>query len=498
MAGGTKNFYEGDFGSTLFPMQTNRLMIEHHEAELSEYVYQKILNGASKADNFLPQQRVYATKPRDHLRRTVKLDPIAEYFLYDVVYRNRAIFRGPVSTPREAFGYRFKEGNAVSVSAAYRAFTARVSDEKTKHAHHLSFDVASYFNSVYHHDISHWFKSHGAVTDVDGDALSQFFREIATGRSVDFLPQGIYPSKMIGSEFLKYIDLSGELKSSVILRLMDDFYLFDDSDEILKQDFIKIQKLLGLYSLNVNPMKTRIDANRQDVGAAVSALRRELLDTIEVEVDVVDIFGSGVQKDIVEIEVEKKLDEQQIATLLGLLKRDDLEEADADLILSLLKTHSDSLLTLIPSLLNRFPNITKHIYLVCSAVQDKEGLSAAVQAYLSDSKHFLEYQLFWLAVLAEEQLHGTSGYGQILMSIYERTAEYKIARAKVLEIPEQGYGFKSIRTEHLKTGASDWLAWASAMGTRNLKPAERNYTLDYFSKASPLNYLIASCVSKLP
>ena len=498
MAGGTKDFYKADFASTLFPMQTNLLMIEHHEAELSQYVYQKIVNKESAADNFLPQQRVHATKPRDHLRRTVKLDPVAEYFLYDVVYRNRAVFRGPVSAARESFGYRFKDGSAISVSSAYRAFTSRITEERAKYKHHLSFDVASYFNGIYHHDIAHWFKSFDAVTPVDSDALSQFFREIASGRSVDFLPQGIYPSKMIGSEFLKYIDLSGELKSAVILRLMDDFYLFDDSEEVIRQDFLKIQKLLGLHSLNVNPMKTRIDTSRQDVGAAISALRRELLDTIEIEIDVEDIYGSGIQKDIVEIEVEKKLDEKQIGTLLGLLKRDDLDETDADLILSVLKTHSDDLLELVPSLLHRFPNLTKHIYLVCSTVQDKEGLSAAIYTYLEGGANLLEYQLFWLAILSEEQLQGTKHYGQILIAIYEKTAEYKIARAKILEIPEQGFGLKNIRSEYLKTGASDWLAWASAMGTRNLKPGERNYTLDYFSKASPLNYLVAECVKKLP
>ena len=34
-------------------------------------------------------------------------------------------------------------------------------------------------------------------------------RLINAGRSIDFLPHGIYPSKMIGNEFLKLVDLSG-------------------------------------------------------------------------------------------------------------------------------------------------------------------------------------------------------------------------------------------------------------------------------------------------
>ena len=72
-----------------------------------------------------------------------------------------------------------------------------------------------------------------------------------------------------------------------------------------------------------------------------------------------------------------------------------------------------------------------------------------------------------------------------------------IAQAKVLEIPNQTGGLKEIRDGHLKGGASSWLTWASAIGTRTLLKAERNYSLDYFSKGSPMNYLVAECVRQL-
>ena len=80
----TFDFMKADFSATLFPMKTNLLVAEKHEKDLSDYIYQKILDEKQDADNFLSQQRVYATKPLGHLRRTVKLDPVAEYFLYDV------------------------------------------------------------------------------------------------------------------------------------------------------------------------------------------------------------------------------------------------------------------------------------------------------------------------------------------------------------------------------------------------------------------------------
>ena len=80
------------------------------------------------------------------------------------------------------------------------------------------------------------------------------------------------------------------------------------------------------------------------------------------------------------------------------------------------------------------------------------------------------------------------------MKLYARTSEHKLALAKIQEIPDQTFGLKEVREEILKPGASDWLSWAAAMGTRTLKIAERNYVLKYFAKGSPLNYLTVECV----
>jgi len=490
----TFDFIKADFAGTLFPLKTNLLVAEKHEIEVSEYIYQKVLDKAQGADNFLPQQRVYATKPHGHLRRTVKLDPVVEYFLYDITYRNRAIFRPEVSEARKSFGYRFLGGGHISVHNAYKAYKGCLSDNNTKFKHNLQFDIASYFNCLYHHDIQHWFAAKHGVSKVDSDALGQCFREINSGRSVDFLPHGIYPTKMIGNEFLKFVDLSAQLKSSVIVRFMDDFTLFGDDPDVLRQDFLRIQQLLGQFGLNVNPNKTFYNKSIGNVEETLSALRESLTEIVK---EIHEVYGaSGVDSVVVVSEVANKLTDDQANALLALLKDDALEEADADLILGFLRSHSNSILEHLPVLLRKFPNLTKHIHSVCSTVTEKADLAAVLLEHLTKETFFLEYQLFWLACIVEDHLIGHGCYGDVLMRIFELTHDFKIARAKVLEIPEQGFGFKEIRDGFLKTGQSDWLSWTSAMGTRSLKAAERNYVLDYFSKCSPLNFLIAGCAKK--
>jgi hypothetical protein len=492
----TVEFFERDFAGTLFPLKTNLLLVQKHSVEISEYIYQRVLSEAHPEDSFLPQQRVHATKPRGHLRRTSKLDPVAEYFLYDVVYRNRGIFRPEVSEFRRSFGYRFENGQQIPVHTAYAQYKTELTACSDQYQHNIQFDIASYFNSMYHHDVAHWFEAKENVTEIDSNGVSQFFREINSGRSVDFMPHGIYPAKMIGNEFLKFVDLHGPLKSKKIVRFMDDISLFDDDHSVLVADFQRIQKLLGQFALNINPSKTVFDNSIGDVKESLSEIRESLKEIITEYEEVITASGISWEETDTEIEIENTLGSAQIEALLALLQNESLEEADADRILSFLRTHSDSLLEHLPTLFRRFPNLIKHIHAICAEITEKEELAAVILDYLKERDDFLEYQLFWIGAIVEDHILGHGCYGEILLRLYELTPELKIARAKVLEIPEQGFGLKEIRGEYLKTGQSDWLSWSSAVGSQNLKAAERNYVLSYFAKASAMNFLVSEAVKK--
>jgi hypothetical protein len=94
----TLAFYQEDFGKTLFPLRTNRILIERGEDELKAYIAQ-CLDQARTGLSFPAQHRVYADKPGFHLRRTVKLDPVAEYYIYDVIFRNQLCLEDPILLP---------------------------------------------------------------------------------------------------------------------------------------------------------------------------------------------------------------------------------------------------------------------------------------------------------------------------------------------------------------------------------------------------------------
>ena len=498
----TRDFFELDFMSALFPLKTNKLMMENAGTELKEYVRRALSDQPGDAPyNFLGQERAHAAKPNHHLRRTIVLDPVCTFFIYDLVYSNRRAFDSRKKPDRVSFGYRFTEGSPIAVHKAFGDYTKAIDTERADFRHSLSFDIASYFNAIYHHDLTNWFANLRDVTTEDAKAFGIFMREINAGRSIDFLPHGLYPTKMIGAGFLSFVETSGEIKSACSLRFMDDIHLFDDSRDTLVSDFLKIQELMGDFALNVNAAKTSFDFGLGTVKESVSAIRirlGELLDDDQQRV----YFGSGSDwsdndSDNDDDDDDSVISGEIISELEDLLLDARADESDVELILGILQENDAVPATAIPTLYARFPNIAKQLYKLVAASDDKDAIAEGFLELLESDAELLEYQLFWLAVIVEDHLGDADEFGELVMGIYARCDAYEIAAAKVLEIPDQTFGLKAIRARILKSGASNWRSWASAMGARTLPSAERNHTLGYFANGSPMNHLIANCVKKL-
>ena len=340
-----------DYQRTLFPLSTTKVIAEKWGQQTLDYVYQQVLNPAEKEHSFLSQARCYSSKQGFHLRRTVKLDPVAELFLYDLVYRNRLLFRKDFGTNRRSFGYRFENGEPLSPTKSYSAFKAAITEARLKYPFMVKFDIAAYFNSIYGHDLVQWFGEIGGSPD-DVEHLGLFLRETNGGRSVDCLPQGIHPCKLIGSEFLKFVDNSMRLRSDVLLRFMDDFYLFSRDGEVINMDFVLIQQLLGDKGLSLNPAKTAYEEEYQDIPGEIDEMKVSLLKVRRI---IIEVSGEPFEDEELEEEEEENLSEEQMEYLLNLLKNPDIDEADAELVLVLLRDHGEDVLSGLEAFVRRFP-----------------------------------------------------------------------------------------------------------------------------------------------
>ena len=489
-------FYRDDFPRTLFPLRTNLWLVENGLEVILDYIYQEITGDESEASgDFQQQEKVFAAKHGHHLRRTHKLDVVAEVFLYDIIYRNRSKFRKDVFPRRKSFGYRFNGGSPVSASESYREYKVEVGTGHALYRYSCSFDISSYFNSLYHHDLSSWFEE---IADQESDAkiFGKFLRQINGGRSVDCLPHGLYPTKMVGSQFIKFVDNYPGIESEIFLRFMDDYVLFSDDLSVLQRDFILIQQLLGQKGLSVNPAKTRFrDKDEASVEDRIDAIRAGLLRKRAVAFR--SLYWDEEDEDEDEQEIsDQDLTEEEEAYLLKLLDSPQLEEEDADLVLAYLRDHAGDLLQHISSILWRFPYLSKSVYLFSRYIDDKKGLLLALLDFVKRNEVVSDFSLFWVASILEDQLLETKGVEALVLALYEHPRSSKISTAKVLEIPDSRYGLRELREQILRSGGSDWLSWSSAVGCRNEKKAARNHLIKYFAKGSRMNALIAGIVHK--
>src|SRR5947209_7680753 len=115
----SKQFFLWDYEGTLFPLRTNRLLVEYYSPQVLEFIQSERL---ATDGGFQNQHRVFATKRGWFLRPTVKLDPVAEFFFYDFVYRNRSLFRKSPSSNRTVFGFRIVEGEPLPILTSYSRF----------------------------------------------------------------------------------------------------------------------------------------------------------------------------------------------------------------------------------------------------------------------------------------------------------------------------------------------------------------------------------------
>src|SRR3546814_14167344 len=77
------------------------------------------------------------------------------------------IFRKQVSDRRASFGYRFKDGKPLPINQAFKEYRKSLVEKGALYKHSIRFDIASYFNSIYHHDLAHWFESKTGVSAED-------------------------------------------------------------------------------------------------------------------------------------------------------------------------------------------------------------------------------------------------------------------------------------------------------------------------------------------
>ncbi|HDY66031.1 MAG TPA: orotate phosphoribosyltransferase, partial [Phycisphaerae bacterium] len=256
------DFVKFDNPRSLFPLSSTKRYIEIGEEELREFIYESIFDVSNQAVSFATCPSIYALKDKIHLRRMLLLDPVASFYMYEFLLKNWKLFKPQKESKRQYFGYAFISGEPLNPFAQYHEFRKQKYQLKTEYKYFVKVDIANCFNSFYHHDIVSYLSSN--LSNTEAQQFGQFLREINRGRSINCFPQGIYPAKALGNGYLSFIETSRELKSPVIIRFLDDIFLFANKSSVLEQDVIVLQQLLGPRNLFLNSEKTQFGSKKFD------------------------------------------------------------------------------------------------------------------------------------------------------------------------------------------------------------------------------------------
>jgi hypothetical protein len=277
---------------------------------------------------------------------------------------------------------------------------------------------------------------------------------------------------------------------------MDDVYLFGDDLNSLTADFARVQHLLGLKGLSVNASKTRNAGTPQTDEAEdqLSELKKRLLKRRRHLI--VSHYHDSEDVSDKEDEGYAKLDEEEVEFIISLLSAGNLSEEDAELIMVVMRDNVSRIEQHLGMFANGFPHLAKNFFGLCTDAADKEAVASLILQVTRAGDHIGEFQLFWFGMMLEAYLIDSKSASNLVYALYYHESATDISRAKILEIADLRYGLPEMREAYLREGRSDWLAWASAVGTRRMDKQARNYLLDYFANGSKMNKLIATILQK--
>jgi hypothetical protein len=437
---------------------------------------------------FLVQPLVYASKDKNHVRQTFLLDPIAQTFLYDFVYRNKSYFEKKNIPNRKSFGYCYENGELVSGIEEHRKFKEEIYEKKKEYKYMAKLDIANCFNNIYHHDIVSYIAR--LIGQEESEKLGRFLREINGGRSTSCMPQGLIPAKIIGNFFLSFIEESRELKSEHIIRFMDDIYLFSNNLEIINNDVLTIQKLLGEKGLSLNESKSEVLRTSEDKINQIEDIKKSLL---QQRATFIDWYTGEVE------EGRPQLTKEQESYLKEKLRDSkNLEEEDIELILTLLSTNQEETKELVRLVLERAPNLTKNLYhsIKRNFMYLDNDIISIFKDYIKENERVHEFQLFWISKILIDFTVLNESIVDILMEIYNHPSSTNVVKCLILEIQENGFGLLELKKKIARGNAPEMVI-SAIVGLVSHEKGNRNQIYKYVARFNPIMRVYTSILTNL-
>lgn len=470
----TAEFVLQDWRRGLFPLRHVEEFARLGSEKILKFISDEVLS-RNEPSAFLACPVDFALKDSIHLRRTLVLDPIATCYLYEFVLKNHKRFTAGTNVSRQSVGYAFRKGIPVNSFEEYHKLRKRRQQLAGEYKFYAKLDITNCFNSFYHHDIVEAVQS--GIGEIAASQFGKYLREINQGTSVHCFPQGLYPAKVVGSWLLSFVERSTQLKCPVILRFIDDIWLFSDSRDEVDHDILALQRLLARYSLSLNAEKT--------VRGSGSALLSDAsVDDIKVGL-LRKRASQSPYEDEFESEHSDTLDDEQLEYLRSRLTGRDVAEEDVELAIALVRKDDQIQEKLIKLVVERHPHLLKTLYLHVEKIGTAHAdiLFSAVTARLKRPV-ITSHELFWLARLVLDCHEECAALISLVERIYVHPSATSVVKAAILETACLDYGMDHMKLEAIREQPGTMLGAAAMVGIRRMGKGVRNHQYKYAAKAN--------------
>lgn len=242
-------------------------ILKEYKSRFIDQLKNKIINSESEGNEYepLPLERIDVPKKYFTLRPGA-LPEIIDRIYYQALCNALAptIENNLMGIDdKVVFSYRLSNKNDdgymfIEPSVAYNDFISYQNSlcENNDFSYVLETDIADYFERIYHHNLKNLLDGFNCDPEIV-IALAKLLRKWTEGVSYG-IPQGIWPSDLLGNAYLHYLDVAMISDEYKYIRYVDDIRVFCKNEIIAKKALMKITQTIRPMGLNLQPAKTYI------------------------------------------------------------------------------------------------------------------------------------------------------------------------------------------------------------------------------------------------
>lgn len=432
-----------------------------------------------------------------------------------IIYQAMADYLAPIIDPlldgARVYSYRILGCDPElqmfqSRGESYEQFKATVtalcnSGEAT---HAITTDIASYFIHLNHHTLENLLEASGVSRGLV-NLLVKTILEAWSGRFSYGIPQGMFPSDLLGNFYLSALDTYFASQNIPSLRYVDDLVLFYPSEKTARSSLAPLSRFLRGIGLVLNESKTRI-VKVQDLVYEQTELDRLFEDARQEIIGQIQSFALsyGFQDPWSDNVQQASMTEEANMQALGLLwnERNNLDSAKRDqldrfCLGAFAGAGSDAAVDVILEEFGQKPHLTRtYANYLATFVRDNPELQRMLCDRVDSDNFIYDWELQWpiAALLAVDSLPQVTVNSAISI-LTDRQRSNELRAACSVLIGKFGTGAsRTVLRGHWDSEDSDHVRTAMISPTMFFGRDLRNVLLNHWGIQSPLYALTAKAV----